>query len=91
MEFKFFRNNYLSIPVDTVIEPDQEDHSELRLPAYYDVNTMPDVSHELRRENRFLVSFPEEVGIESWMVQSITKPSFTVTEHMVKWHGTILL
>lgn len=56
MEFKFFRNNYLSIPVDTVIEPDQEDHSELRLPAYYDVNTMPDVSHELRRENRFLVS-----------------------------------
>lgn len=32
--------------------------------------------YEYKRINRFMVEFPEELGLESWMVQNISKPKF---------------
>lgn len=35
------------------------------------------MQYEPKMKNRFLVEFPEQFKIESWMVQKINKPKFT--------------
>ena len=46
------------------------------------------IEQEPKRENRFVVEFPTEMGIESYLVKSCKKPSFTVNSVEIPYMNT---
>jgi len=41
------------------------------------MENLKETHYEPKRNNRFLVEFPEQFNIESWVVQKINKPKYT--------------
>jgi hypothetical protein len=46
------------------------------------------VQYELKRVNRFIVEFPSELNIESWLVHSATRPSKSINRVPVPYMNT---
>lgn len=97
-DFKFLRDNSTIIlggilDVETSIGLRYEDNyniatsmtGNVHLPSRRNVNGVPPVQFEMKLNNRFQVTFPEELGIESWMVQSIDRPHVSLSEYRREW------
>ena len=41
------------------------------------MNNKMSMRYELKLKNRFLVEFPEQFNVQTWVVQKINKPKFT--------------
>lgn len=46
------------------------------------------IEQEPKRNNRFVVEFPEEFGIESYVVQSITRPKLNINQVEIPYMNT---
>ena len=46
------------------------------------------MNYEPKRQNRFVLEFPDELGIEVWKVQKTGKPSMTIESTEIKYMNT---
>src|SRR5579859_2850983 len=47
------------------------------------------VDYEPKRNNRFVLEFPTELGIEVWKVQKVTRPKLEINPVEVHWINTV--
>jgi hypothetical protein len=59
-----------------------------RNPAYQQVEDIaPFILHEPKRESRFVVTFPEQFGLESFFVQKIDRPKMILSNSNYEWQN----
>ena len=48
------------------------------------------IHYEPKRQNRFILEFPTEMGIQVWMVRGVTKPSYSIDLHGGHWNDVVV-